>query len=51
MPEYQRTMGYSTAYAFCALGLFLGVGMAITLGIFIDLYSMQSSLCNVTGYR
>ena len=33
MPEYQRTMGYATAYAFSAIGLFVGVGLAITLGI------------------
>lgn len=35
MPEYQRTMGYATAYAFSAVGLFIGVGLAITLGIYV----------------
>ena len=29
LPEHQRTMAFSVGYAFCALGLFLGVGMAI----------------------
>merc|ERR1712113_72684 len=34
LPEHQRTMGYAVAYAFCAIGLFVGVGMAITFSIF-----------------
>ena len=33
LPEHQRTLVYSVAYAFCAIGLFVGVGLAILLGI------------------
>eukprot|EP01084_Bolivina_argentea_P222961 377329_1 len=33
MPQHQKTMAYATAYAFCSIGLFIGVGLAITLSI------------------
>ena len=48
LPEQQRTMAFSFGYAFCAIGLFFGVGTAIGVGI---MFGDEANFVVITAVR